>query len=81
MNECDSITLQKIIFDVIKQESKFAGAPLLIVIRKMNDRIIEDDLNCTEQDIVSVIQSALDEWLLDKTIAYLPEKREIELGA
>jgi hypothetical protein len=78
---CDFTQLKKILIETISDETGLAGVPIEVVERRMQDRIKIEKLQCDLSHIRIVIQQALDDWEIDKTIDELTyaKLRELEL--
>jgi len=70
----------KLLVEILKKESSWAGAPLVIVRERLNDSARNHGLALDDHGVDVVIQHALDKWVVDKTIADLHPKMEKELG-
>ena len=70
----------KLLVEILKKESSWAGTPLVIVRERLNDSARNHGLALDDLGVDVVIQHALDKWVVDKTIADLHPKLEKELG-
>ena len=77
---CNESKLRKIMFEVINDETGIAGVPIQIVERRMQDQITELNLRCRINDIKQVIQRALDDWEIDKTLDEVSYKMMRQIG-
>ena len=70
----------KLLVEILKKESSWAGTPLVIVRERLNDSARNHGLALDDFGVDVVIQHALDKWVVDKTIADLHPKLQKELG-
>ena len=70
----------KLLVEILKEESSWAGTPLVIVRERLNDSARNHGLALDDHGVDVVIQHALDKWVVDKTIAELDLKMDKELG-
>ncbi len=77
---CDMDRLKKILIESTSDETGIAGVPVEVVERRMQDRIEIAGLRCEISQIRNVIQQALDDWEIDKTIDELAYAKLRELN-
>jgi hypothetical protein len=70
----------KLLVEILKKESGWAGTPLVLVRERLNDSARNHGLTLDDHGVDAVIHHALDKWVVDKTIAELNLKMEKELG-
>ena len=70
----------KLLVEILKKESGWAGTPLVLVRERLNDSARNHGLALDDHGVDVVIQHALDKWVVDKTIAELDLKMDKELG-
>jgi hypothetical protein len=70
----------KLLIEILKKESSWAGTPLVLVRERLNDSSRNHGLALDNHGVDVVIRHALDKWVVDKTIAELDMKMEKELG-
>lgn len=70
----------KLLVEILKKESSWAGTPLVIVRKRLNDSARNHGLALDDHGVDVVVQHALDKWVVDKTIAELDLKMDKELG-
>ena len=70
----------KLLVEILKKESSWAGTPLVIVRERLNDSARNHGLALDDFVVDVVIHHALDKWVVDKTIADFHPKLQKELG-
>lgn len=78
--ECNEEKLEKLLFEILREETGVAGVPVIVVERQLIDRVTHLGLACSIEDIRRAIERALDEWLIDKTIDEIAFQKKSELG-
>ncbi len=77
MSEVDDLTEELLRF--LQNDNSPEGVPLPVVKKHLQNWADSNDIDDNEERIRSVIQEQLDQWRIDKTIAYVEEGLEIEL--
>ena len=72
--------IEKLLLTTLEEDSSRVGTPLVVVMNRLIKGMVESGLGCDEVLADETIKHALDSWIIDKTIASVPEKSEIELG-
>jgi len=72
--------IEKLLLMTLEEDSSRVGTPLVVVKNRLTKGMVELGLGCDEALTDETIKHALDSWIIDKIIAYVPEKDEIELG-
>ena len=80
MMNCDESRLREIMLQAITNETGIAGVPIQIVERRMHEQITTLKMSCNGDDIIRVIQTALDEWEIDKTLDEVSYEMMREIG-
>ena len=70
--------IERLLLMALEEDSSRVGTPLVAVKNRLTKGMVE--LGCDESLADETIKHALDSWIVDKTIAYVPEKDEIEIG-
>ncbi len=77
---CNETKLKELLIEAINDETGVAGVPILVVERRMQERIEAAGLQCGLFQIREVIQRALDDWEINKTPDELDHSKMGEFG-
>lgn len=78
--KCNKVKLKELLFETLSDETGVAGVPIVIVERRMQERIKAQGFQCGLTQIHKIIQRALDDWEIDKTTDELDYSKMRELG-
>jgi hypothetical protein len=76
---CDEERLRTIMLAAIADETGIAGVPLALVKQRIKEQSQNQGMECDDSLIQSVIDEALNEWVIDKTLDELSYERMREL--
>ncbi|MHA2425823.1 MAG: hypothetical protein ACXAEF_13615, partial [Candidatus Thorarchaeota archaeon] len=76
----DEMILNEALFDILGKATDLAGVPCAVVKREMFDYITQNNLSHSEEDVKRVINKALNDWTINKTIDELSYARLREYG-
>lgn len=80
MADCNMETLQQLLLEILQKDESNLGIPLEIAEKELLSKARERDMECSSEMVEKAIQSLLDDWIIDKTLAPLPSELEAELG-
>jgi hypothetical protein len=69
-----------ILTDAIKNETGVAGVPISVVEKRVQEQAAVEGIDVDKSQIDALIQSGLDEWIIDKTPEELTDRKMRELG-
>lgn len=72
--------LWEILIDTIRDETGQAGVPISVVEKRVEEQASAERIDVTKSQIKTMIQRGLDEWIIDKTVDELSDKKMRELG-
>ena len=72
--------VERLLLMTLEEDSGRVGTPLVVVKNRLTKAMPKSGLGCDEALADETIKRALDSWIIDRIIAYVPEKDEIELG-
>lgn len=69
-------TLEQIIMSVLNEESNWAGVPVSLVLDETLRRADMRNLHVDKEQVIEAVESLVDRWAIDKTIAELTKGME-----
>ncbi|MBD3157974.1 MAG: hypothetical protein GF309_04235 [Candidatus Lokiarchaeota archaeon] len=80
MADCSIETLQRLLREILEKDESNLGVPLKIAEKELLSKARERGMECSSEMVEKAIQTLLDDWTIDKTLAPLPSELEEELN-